>query len=131
MNSELVIPANPAHVRTVRVVASVAARRSGVTDGDIDSVRLAVDEACGMLIRAAEREEGTASQGSNVKVSMSDGGGHFVVDVSGPGPVDSANPDPDDEIALTILTAIASEFGVASSAGETAVHLVWATSADE
>jgi serine/threonine-protein kinase RsbW len=49
------LPASPAHVRTARLVAAAMARRSGVEEGLLDEVRLAVGEACARAVRRHER----------------------------------------------------------------------------
>lgn len=52
---ELSFSARAAHVRTVRQVAVSLARRSGVDDQSLDEVRLAVGEACGLIVALHER----------------------------------------------------------------------------
>ena len=47
---ELRFTALPAHVRTARLVAAAVARRSGVPEGVLDEVRLAVGEACARAV---------------------------------------------------------------------------------
>jgi len=49
------LPASAAHVRTARLVAAAMARRSGVDEGLLDEVRLAVGEACARAVRLHER----------------------------------------------------------------------------
>lgn len=44
------ISATPAHVRTARLVATALARRTGVSDGVLDEIRLAVGEACSRAV---------------------------------------------------------------------------------
>ncbi|MGB9377463.1 MAG: ATP-binding protein [Mycobacteriales bacterium] len=46
----LEISPTPAHVRTVRLVTTAIARRSGLTDGVLDEIRLAVGEACSRAV---------------------------------------------------------------------------------
>lgn len=129
MNSELVIPAELAHVRTARVVAAVAARRSGVTNGEIESVRLAVDEACGLMIRTLERGREPNQPISTLAMSISDSDGCFSVEVSGEGAVDREQPGPEDEVALTIMAAVAPECSIGSSDGHVSVRFAWAVGA--
>lgn len=52
---ELSFSARAAHVRTVRQVAVSLARRSGVDERFLDEVRLAVGEACGLVVALHER----------------------------------------------------------------------------
>ena len=49
------LPPSAAHVRTARLVAAAMARRSGVGEGQLDDVRLAVGEACARAVRLHER----------------------------------------------------------------------------
>jgi Histidine kinase-like ATPase domain len=49
------LPASAAHVRTARLVAAAMARRSGIEEGLLDEVRLAVGEACARAVRLHER----------------------------------------------------------------------------
>ena len=55
------LPASAVHVRTARLVAAAMARRSGVDDGLLDEVRLAVGEACARAVRLHERQGVTAA----------------------------------------------------------------------
>jgi len=125
MNSELVIPADRAHVRTARVVAAVAARRSGVTGDEIESVRLAVDEACGLMIRTAESGREPNQPRSTLAMSIADSEGRFSIEVSGEGAVDRERPGPDDEIALTIMAAVAPMCSVDHHGGQVTVRFAW------
>ncbi|MFW6091372.1 MAG: ATP-binding protein [Actinomycetota bacterium] len=52
---ELKFSARTAHVRTVRQVAVSLARRSGVDEQSLEEVRLAVGEACGLVVALHER----------------------------------------------------------------------------
>jgi serine/threonine-protein kinase RsbW len=52
---ELRFSALPAHVRTARLVAAAVARRSGVDEGILDEVRLAVGEACSRAVHLHRR----------------------------------------------------------------------------
>lgn len=47
---ELSFAARPAHVRTARQVAVMLARRLGFPDSALDAVRLAVGEACALIV---------------------------------------------------------------------------------
>jgi anti-sigma regulatory factor (Ser/Thr protein kinase) len=45
----------PAHVRTARLVGVAVARRAGVSDPDLDEVRLAIGEACSRAVALHRR----------------------------------------------------------------------------
>lgn len=57
----LVIARDPALVRTVRLVAAAFARRNGMTEGVVEEVRLAVGEACAVMV--GTEEESAVSDG--------------------------------------------------------------------
>ena len=85
----IAIARDPALVRTVRLVAAAVARRSGQDEGVVEEVRLAVGEACAVMIgQAADGEGPVAGAGSDgsaedqVQVGLSTGGG-FSVSVTG------------------------------------------------
>jgi serine/threonine-protein kinase RsbW len=71
------IPALPAHVRTVRLVAVAVARRSGVEEALLDEVRLAVGEACSRAVAQHQR----SAPHEPVSVALRDESGRFVVTV--------------------------------------------------
>ena len=81
----------PEHVRTARLVAVAMARRSGVEEGLLDEVRLAVGEACS---RAVGLHRGVAPR-APVEVRLIDSRERFgveVLDLVSGGPV----PKPED-----------------------------------
>lgn len=71
---ELSFSARAAHVRTVRQVAVSLARRSGVDEQYLDEVRLAVGEACGLVVALHERY----SPDAPVAVAIEDSAGLTV-----------------------------------------------------
>ena len=83
------ITRDPALVRTVRLVAAAVARRSGQDEGVVEEVRLAVGEACAVMI-GTESVDGDSPAGpgsgsaddDNVRVGLSADGG-FSVSVTG------------------------------------------------
>ena len=82
------IARDPALVRTVRLVAAAVARRSGQDEGVVEEVRLAVGEACAVMIgadvrrRASAPGAGSGSDGDHVRVGLSAADG-FSVSVTG------------------------------------------------
>ena len=77
----LEIARDPALVRTVRLVAAAFARRNGMTEDVVEDVRLAVGEACAVMIGTEEAEVSdgllevrlTAGEAVSVEVSGSTG----------------------------------------------------------
>jgi anti-sigma regulatory factor (Ser/Thr protein kinase) len=93
-----------AYVRTVRLVASAAARTAGVSDELLDEVRLAIGEACTRAV-AMHRRHGLSDL---IDVSMSDGG-RFTVSVVDRSPVESAfEPG---ETTMAVMAQVALETG--------------------
>jgi hypothetical protein len=75
----LEIARDPALVRTVRLVAAAFARRNGMTEDVVEDVRLAVGEACAVMI--GTEEEPVVSDGAlEVRLVAGDG---VHVEVSG------------------------------------------------
>ena len=58
----IAIPRDPALVRTVRLVAAAVARRAAAKDSLIEEIRLAVGEACAVMIGADETPAPTDEQ---------------------------------------------------------------------
>lgn len=86
----------PEHVRTARLVAVAMARRSGVEEGLLDEVRLAVGEACS---RAVGLHRGAAPR-APVEVRLTDSRERFgveVLDLVSGGPVPKPDDPEDDE----------------------------------
>lgn len=113
----LTLPSAAEHVRTARLVAVAAARRSGFDEEVVDDVRLAVGEA---VARAVQRA--TASRpGSDVDVVIADEGDRFLVEVTDRAGADPDSADPDDALGLSLLAALVPVVEVDGSR----VTLVW------
>lgn len=74
----------PAHVRTARLVAAALARRTGIDEGVLDEVRLAVGEACSRAVSLHQRH----CPQEPVEVRLTDDEGRFAVVVLDAAPVD-------------------------------------------
>ena len=82
-------------VRTARMVAATAARRSGVAEELLDDVRLAVAEACSRAVR----RHAAAGSTDLVELTFTDDVNTFsvaVIDHAGPTPVSPGGLDGDD-----------------------------------
>ncbi len=75
----IAIARDPALVRTVRLVTAAVARRSDCKDAVVEEIRLAVGEACAVMIGSDGASAGSSEQ---VQVVLSAGGG-FHVTVTG------------------------------------------------
>lgn len=87
---ELLLSPLPAHVRTARLVAVAAARRAGLDDEFVDDLRLALGEACSRAVGLHARH----APNTPVQVTVTDGDGGLVVQVTDQGP--AAGPAPGD-----------------------------------
>lgn len=65
----IAIARDPALVRTVRLVAAAVARRGDCQDALIEEVRLAVGEACAVMIGLEETREDSDGQQVEVRIS--------------------------------------------------------------
>ena len=100
----------PEHVRTARLVATAVARRSGLSDADLEGVRLAVGEACS---RAVQRQESAAGD-ELVEVELTTRPEQLVIEVR-----DGAGDDgvESEEIALLLMEGLADEVVVGAGPG--------------
>ena len=140
---ELLLPAEPAHVRTARLVVVMAARRAGLSDGLLDELRLAVGEACARAVGLHARhgldervEVAVTDDVTGLTVSVTDHGpaaGPTVDDVAGgllddetlgAGAADDEDAvDPD--VALALLTGLVDEVEVTAREAGTTVTMRW------
>jgi hypothetical protein len=104
------LPASPAHVRTARLVAAAMARRSGVDEGLLDEVRLAVGEACARAVRQHERY----GVQEPVTVEFADRGA-FSVAVIDRAPVSGGPPS---EVPPADLVELSSAASAATNSGD-------------
>ncbi|MFN8184902.1 MAG: ATP-binding protein [Candidatus Nanopelagicales bacterium] len=93
------IPADSAQVRVARLVAAAAARRCGLSEDDVDDVRLAVGEAVGRAVVRHER----AGVVSGVDVRMVDTDHAFAIEVRDSGAAD------DPGMAMAVIRGLVPE----------------------
>jgi hypothetical protein len=82
----IAIARDPALVRTVRLVAAAVARRSGQDEGVVEEIRLAVGEACAVMIGPDTDEASaatTTTEGDQVRVGLTAARDGFSVSVTG------------------------------------------------
>ena len=107
----------PAHVRTARLIAASAARRSGVAGPVLDELRLAVGEACLHAVQASSQ----AAQPQPVQLALTSAGGRFeavVTSVAGP----------PDGLGIAVISGLADSVEIRQSAGLTSVVMSWQAS---
>lgn len=106
------VPADVAYVSTLRLTAAGLAARCELTIDDIEDLRLAVDEACALLLPQSIGDRLHArfalSYGS-LQVTVGVDGGRAALDVDRDG------------FAWTVLGALATDVDVASDSGTMAI----------
>ncbi len=101
---EMRVPAEVAFISTLRLTAASLAARCDLTIDDIEDLRLAVDEACALLLPHATSD-------STVDIRFGLTAGRLVVDVSVR--TDEASEPDRDGFAWTVLEALATSVDVA------------------
>jgi anti-sigma regulatory factor (Ser/Thr protein kinase) len=114
----------PAHVRTARLVATAVARRSGVSEGLLDEVRLAVGEACSRAVEAHRRH----CPAEPVRIALTNGSGRFEVEVIDSGaaqgtPGGSAGRP--QGFGLAVIAGLADDVQISESADGTSIRMSW------
>lgn len=111
---EVRVPADVAYVATLRLTAASLAARCDLTIDDIEDLRLAVDEACALLLPHAAA--GTRLEAAFV---LQPGALSVTASVAS---VDGAQPTPDrGGFAWSVLSALASEVDVTSADNRLAI----------
>lgn len=108
------VPADVAYVATLRLTAASLAARCDLTVDDIEDLRLAVDEACALLLPHAQVD-------SVLDAHFELASGRLVVTATIDSP-DSSEASPDRSgFAWSVLSALASEVGVQGSNGHLSI----------
>jgi hypothetical protein len=118
------IARDPALVRTVRLVAAAVARRTGRDEEFVEEVRLAVGEACALLIGECG-EVAVASEPVTVAIRLDD---QLAVEVTSTAQVDVDDPphsDIDGVEPWALLRGLIRDFNVVQSATATIVSMSW------
>jgi anti-sigma regulatory factor (Ser/Thr protein kinase) len=120
----VVIARDPALVRTVRLVAAAVARRASADQDFVEEVRLAVGEACALLVGV---DASRADTGGPVEVSMRvEDRLRVVVRASGAVPVhDAPGSDIDGVEPWSLLRGLLDDFEVARGDGDTSLSMSW------
>jgi anti-sigma regulatory factor (Ser/Thr protein kinase) len=139
---ELLLSPLPSHVRTARLVVVAAARRAGLGDELVDELRLATGEAASRAVGLHARH----APGTPVRITVSDGEGGLVVQVTDQGP--AAGPAPGDlseelldedgqaldnaldalvdpDVSLAVVHGLVDDVGVEHGAGGTTITMRW------
>ena len=118
------IARDPALVRTVRLVAAAVARRMSRDEEFVEEVRLAVGEACALLVG---QDVTTRSESGLVEVRMrlED---RLRVSVVASGSIsahDAPNSDIDGVEPWALLRGLIDDFEIAEDAGSTVLSMSW------
>jgi serine/threonine-protein kinase RsbW len=111
---EVRIPADVAYVSTLRLTAASLAARCDLTIDDIEDLRLAVDEACALLLPHASSD---STLDSRFRLAT----GRLVVETSVQS-ADGAEPDRGG-FAWTVLGALATSVDVRSGDGRLTIEV--------
>ncbi len=125
----IAIARDPSLVRTVRLVAAAVARRAAVHEAMIEEIRLAVGEACAVMIGIEEAELGDDADPSDqvvVRLTLEDG-----LDASIEGRVADLSSDLAglDLNPWALLQGLSDEVTVQDGDGRTTVSMSWPLSA--
>jgi anti-sigma regulatory factor (Ser/Thr protein kinase) len=118
------IARDPALVRTVRLVAAAVARRTGQDEDFVEEVRLAVGEACALMVGDRPSQEPSVDP---VTVSMRLGE-RLHVDVGSHSPVevkDAPHSDLDGVEPWALLRGLIDDFDVVQTGEATTVSMAW------
>ena len=115
------IARDPALVRTVRLVAAAVARRSSRDEEFVEEVRLAVGEACALLMGVSHAED----EPITVRLSVD---ARLHVEVSSDGPMAPRGGLPLDVAGVepwVLLRALIDDFSLAQDGSRTVVSMSW------
>lgn len=117
---EVRVPADGAYIATLRLTAASLAARCDLTIDDIEDLRLAVDEACSLLLPHAP--SGTMMDAS---FRLTPGDLTVTTAVASDDTGDSGGAGPDRSgFAWSVLSALASEVRVDGTGGRLAITVV-------
>jgi anti-sigma regulatory factor (Ser/Thr protein kinase) len=118
------IARDPALVRTVRLVAAAVARRASADEDSVEEVRLAVGEACALLVGSESVDAGSAGP---VEVSMRlEDRLRVVVRTAGEVTVgDPPASDVDGVEPWALLRGLIEDFEIQRDAAGTALSMSW------
>lgn len=119
--ASLSIPPVADQVRLARLVAGAAARRSGVDEGVLDEVRLAVGEACALAVIKHQ----DSNLAADIRIELTDHEDRFSVRIFDQIPDSSKSPDYDETMALALISSLVPESAVEPSGPGTVIEMAW------
>jgi hypothetical protein len=119
------IARDAALVRTVRLIAAAVARRTGQDEEFVEEVRLAVGEACALMVGSDAAPELRGGGPITVRMNITD---HLAVDVTSVGHVVAAD-DPDSDVdgvePWALLRGLIDDFSIARDGATTTLSMSW------
>jgi anti-sigma regulatory factor (Ser/Thr protein kinase) len=119
---------DPALVRTVRLVAAAVARRTGRDEEFVEEVRLAIGEACALMVGESDVAVSSAADPVTVAMNIDD---QLRVDVVSHTPVEVEDPphsDIDGVEPWALLRGLIDDFTVVQTGQTTTVSMSWPVS---
>jgi hypothetical protein len=119
------IARDAALVRTVRLIAAAVARRTGQDEEFVEEVRLAVGEACALMVGTDSAPQLLGSGPITVRLTIDD---RLAVDVASDGPVETAD-DPDSDVdgvePWALLRGLIENFSIVRDGATTTLSMAW------
>lgn len=119
------IARDPALVRTVRLIAAAVARRASPDEEFVEEVRLAVGEACALMVG----EDASTAAPVTVRLAIDD---RLCVDVVADGPVavaDSPDSDVDGVEPWALLRGLIDDLSIDRDGDRTTLSMSWPVAA--
>jgi serine/threonine-protein kinase RsbW len=113
---ELRVPADPAYLAVLRTASAGLAARMDLTLDEIEDLRIAVDEACALLLGGADGDAGT---GGDLHAVFDVDADVLAVRVTGP----AARVPERSSFAWAVLEALAGEIEVGTDGGRNSILL--------
>jgi histidine kinase-like protein len=118
------IARDPALVRTVRLVAAAVARRTSKDEEFVEEVRLAVGEACALLV-GQDVLPGPTSSPVEVRMRVEDRLRVSVVAAGSVAAQDAPTSDIDGVEPWALLRGLIDDFEISQDAGSTVLSMSW------
>ncbi len=118
------IARDPALVRTVRLVAAAVARRTSRDEEFVEEVRLAVGEACALLV-GQDVLPGPVPGPVEVRMRLEDRLRVSVVATGSVAPHDAPTSDIDGVEPWALLRGLIDDFEISQDAGSTQLSMSW------
>jgi hypothetical protein len=119
------IARDAALVRTVRLIAAAVARRTGQDEEFVEEVRLAVGEACALMVGTDSAPEFRGAGPITVRLRLED---RLVVDVESEGEV-VVDDDPDSDVdgvePWALLRGLIEDFSISRDGARTTLSMSW------